>query len=754
MHLIIINQQHSLSDLLKQFATIQRRVKITTINSFEEIKDFDTEQTLVFFISSELNTKQTNILLKNLSLYPIVFIGDYNKNVDTLFLAGLLAQFNIQTLELLPLDTTLSGLLQHYKYIKDLQRFKKNYNRYIDSPTDNIKSTYVNLKKAEQLKQSAQYDFLTEIPNRMYFHELMLRQISRAKRFNKPFFTFIIDVDHFKVVNDTYGHDVGDALLKEIAGRLQKSLRMMDICARLGGDEFAVILTDNINIKTINAIAKRLLCTLSNPYSIAHQNIIISVSIGIARFDCKNMDFNILMKNADFALYAAKSNGRNRIEHFESELSVIQNRFHKVETALRKALEKDEIFMVFQPILDLQSEEVVCFEALARWQSSELKESLFPDEFIKVAEKAGIMLQLTQRILHLVCKQITEWQAMQIMTPVSINFSTIDIIQKNFGESFHKTVKSYGLTEQCIKLEITETALMENFAKVNTQMQHLRKLGYCISIDDFGTGYSSLSSLRYLTVDYIKIDKTFIQSMFLDTNSMQIVRAVIDLAKQLGISTIAEGVESPEAEGFLRQWGCRFGQGYYFEKPLKSCDVTKYIQVHIKKYQHAKGAVVRKVILHANSVITLAQNMNNQLAALLGYSELLLQKLPALTDEYNVLRSVHIAIEEGLNVMLALIDKMQLLKSDCHKGKLTKQAGFQMLKNYVAEAGNRMFRCLVQLEYGVLPIIKHDIQVSDDCKPHIHSLFGLVIYLKSVNENLLHFDANLNNDNIIGVRNR
>ena len=438
---------------------------------------------------------------------------------------------------------------------------------YIGVQTD-LRALEESRTKAEYL---AYHDTLTRLYNRVSFEEFLERTLLSAQRERTKFAVLFIDLDRFKIINDTLGHDIGDRVLIQAAKRLQVILRKSDVISRWGGDEFVVILNDTLTETYVAKIARKIVDEIKKPISVDHHNLNVTASIGIALYPENAKDANTLIKYADSAMYQAKESGKNSFYFYTSVLSdEIQERL-QIDLALQNAIEKNEIYMVFQPQYLLKSKQVVSLEALVRWENDMLG-FVPPDKFIPIAEENGFITTLGYFIFEESCKKYKEMKNAGVaLERVAINVSTIQFRQTDLVYEFLSILERYELKTSEIEIEITERFFMENTENNIKILQEFQDYGFAISIDDFGTGYSSMSYLKRLPVDTIKIDKSFVDDIGLGNRQDDaIVDAIIALATTLHYTIIAEGIETEEQEDFLTTYGCDIGQGYLFSKPVKS----------------------------------------------------------------------------------------------------------------------------------------------------------------------------------------
>ncbi len=415
----------------------------------------------------------------------------------------------------------------------------------------------------------ATHDELTGIPNRSLLLDRLKHGLTRAKRQNHTLAVFFVDLDNFKTINDSLGHDVGDLLLKEATERLKNCIRDSDTLARLGGDEFVALIVD-VSLEKINAIATRMVDTLAASFNIQDKNLFVSASIGISLFPSDGEDSITLLKNADTAMYRSKENGRNQYQFFEEEMKVVAFQRMTLDTGLRVAIDSDQFAICYQPQIDIQTNEMIGAEALLRWQSPHLGE-VSPAHFIPIAESRGLIGKIGEIVFDKVLRQIKSWQSNGFYVPkISINISAHQLKSDNFLPYISKHLSTIGVEASCICLEITEGVILNDIHCVQNSLKQLEEMGVSISIDDFGTGYSSLAYLKKLPLHELKIDKSFVDGIDKDFNDCAIANAIIQLSKALGLHVVAEGVETESQLNILKNLGCDVVQGYYFHKPLKA----------------------------------------------------------------------------------------------------------------------------------------------------------------------------------------
>jgi len=438
------------------------------------------------------------------------------------------------------------------------------------------------VKRARQrLDYLAHFDPLTGLPNRTLLNDRVTQALTHARRMQTRVGLVFLDLDNFKLINDTLSHALGDELLKVVAGRLTTCIREEDTAARLGGDEFVVMLANLGHGQAAAQVAEKILKALETPVTIAAHEIFISTSIGISIYPDHAQQTDDLLAAADAAMYHAKKQGKNNYQFFTAEMNAEAKAYIKLEKHLRRALERDELALHYQPQIELESGRVIGMEALLRWNNSELG-MIAPFDFIPLAEETGLIVPIGAWVLQAACVQAAKWRQSGYSLKIAVNLSSRQFLCG--GDDLLTTVlqalEYSGLPPQMLELEITESILMQHLETTLAILEQLKAQGISISIDDFGTGYSSLSYLKRFSIDTLKIDKSFINDIATDANDKAIVAAVIAMAQQLNLKVVAEGVENREQSAFLRGLGCHSVQGYYFSKPLSVELAAVFLQDH------------------------------------------------------------------------------------------------------------------------------------------------------------------------------
>ncbi|WP_020406053.1 putative bifunctional diguanylate cyclase/phosphodiesterase [Hahella ganghwensis] len=461
--------------------------------------------------------------------------------------------------------------------------------------------------RASNLKLSyiAYHDNLTGLANRHTFGVFLQKTISAAKRHDYKVALLYIDIDGFKQVNDTLGHEAGDKVLREIAERLNSVLRSEDIVAdfasysqhitstkvsRIGGDEFAIVINHLQQPQHAGAIAERLITTMHPPFYVGKENFQLGASVGISLFPNNGSDAQELLKCADIAMYQSKRKGRNRFEFYDRSIDEEAFRKHKLTQDLRLGLQTHRLELHYQPQIRTLDEETVGYEALLRWHHPE-EGYISPVVFIPLAEECGLINQVGEYVVHEVCRQYREWLDQDVAPKkIAVNISPFQFSEKcNMADYISRTLNLFNLPGNMLELEITETAIMQSNRIHMAQLEALKELGLSIAMDDFGTGYSSLASLRDLPIDQLKIDKSFVQRIEDDPQGQGIIKAIIAMARELEIEVVAEGVETKGQLQFLRQHACSVVQGYYFSKPLNADATFTYLTHRHSLTKHQEG---------------------------------------------------------------------------------------------------------------------------------------------------------------------
>ena len=437
-------------------------------------------------------------------------------------------------------------------------------------------------KDEERIQFLANHDALTSLPNRAMFSEVLNLAIQNGHRYKRSFAVLFIDLDRFKIINDTMGHDTGDKLLKEMGTRLSETVRSSDVVARLGGDEFVVLVQEVSDAKQVDAVARKILSALVEPMTMQGQECRVTASIGICMFPADAQDEKALMKNADIAMYRAKEDGKNTYKFYSEETNVHTFERMALETSLRRGLERNEFFLHYQAKLDLHTQRITGVEALVRWQHPELG-MVPPMQFIPLAEETGLIVPIGKWVLNTACAQNVAWQR-EGLPPLcmAVNLSARQFADENLLEDIAAALKSTGLQPELLELELTESMVIQNTERAGKILAAIKKMGVRLAIDDFGVGYSSLTHLKRFPIDTLKVDRSFIRDLPQDLEDKAICEAIIAMGKSLNLTVVAEGVETLEQQTFLQDHNCDEMQGFLFSKPIPSDQFAELLRQRIQ----------------------------------------------------------------------------------------------------------------------------------------------------------------------------
>jgi diguanylate cyclase (GGDEF)-like protein len=475
--------------------------------------------------------------------------------------------------ELALLGQTFDGMVTSFKVSIDKLRSGENELRKArDELETRVDERTLALATAnKELERLAMHDPLTNLPNRALLLLRLQQAIERSQQQRSTFAMLMMDLDRFKEVNDTLGHDVGDELLVKVSARVSKLLRKTDTVARIGGDEFAIVLSDVTQEQAVS-IAEKIGACLSSEFVVANHKFNIGCSIGVAMFPEHGVDSSVLLKCSDLAMYVAKRNHLNHVAYDAAEYQQSESKL-SLHTSLQTAIEQDELLLHYQPKVDFRTGALIGVEALVRWQHDD--HLIYPDKFIPYAEKTGLIRNLTKWVLNAALKQQSKWRSVGENLKMSVNLSFRDLDDHSLIDYISESLDHWQIDPEDLVLEITETSVMEDPNRTMEILRQLDEMGLGISIDDFGTGYSSLMYLKKLPVDEIKIDRSFVSDLLSNSDSLVIVRSIIDLAHNLGMSVTAEGVETLEVWEKLSSLGCDISQGYYSGPPMSSEDLVR-----------------------------------------------------------------------------------------------------------------------------------------------------------------------------------
>jgi len=439
------------------------------------------------------------------------------------------------------------------------------FNQMLDKIQDRDNAVGTELKDKEiaerRLDRLAHYDVVTHLPNRHFFNRSLAISASQADPGDVKFGLMFIDLDNFKMVNDTLGHHIGDILLHHVAEILKETVRGDDIVARLGGDEFGIILSNLEHAENAAVIARKIIARISTPAILDGHKVIVGASIGISFFPTDADDIETLMQNADTAMYHAKAQGKNNFQFFNDEMRVrVQNRMN-IENDLRQAVEGKQLYLEYQPQFDIHTRSIHSVEALLRWQHPILGR-ISPDQFITVAEESGLIIPIGEWVFRTACQQAKSWRAQGLQLTIAVNISSRQFHESSLFQKFNDILSDVGADASWIELEITEGALLDTSDLMTRKLNAFTNIGFKLAIDDFGTGYSSLSYLKLFPINKIKIDRSFIEGIPHDLNNNAIARAIIAMGNSLNMQVIAEGIETEQQALCLLAYGCNLGQGF------------------------------------------------------------------------------------------------------------------------------------------------------------------------------------------------
>ena len=495
-------------------------------------------------------------------------------------------------------DDALTGLAQsfewhctgqdgHYFYSEvSLNRFDVSGTPWILAIVRDITER----KEAEEkLLHQANFDSLTELPNRLLAMDRLSQSVKQAHRIKRKMALMFIDIDHFKKVNDSLGHAAGDKLLVEVSKRLISCIREGDTAARLGGDEFLVILNDLGHLLESEFVVKRILTELAEPYVIESRELYLSASIGITGYPNDSDDPTILLRNADTAMYLAKESGRNTYRYYTPELNKRAQARIDTESRLRKALDRNEFCLHYQPQIDIQLNKLIGAEALLRWDNKDLG-LVQPDQFIPLAEDIGMMPEIGDWVLRQACQDALNWR-LKVNLPlrVAVNVSPTQVQGKKFHQTVADIMEDYCVPSDLMELELTESLLIDDNPEVSQTLIALHEMGICLSLDDFGTGYSSLSYLKKYPFDVLKIDRSFVSNLIDNVDDAALCQAIIAMANSLNMAVVCEGVETKAQLDHLRSHGAQYAQGFYYSKPLPVTEFETFMLIWNIKHQSKAG---------------------------------------------------------------------------------------------------------------------------------------------------------------------
>lgn len=463
----------------------------------------------------------------------------------------------------------------------ELEGRVKERTRQLEYTNQELVQEIIERKRVQaQLLEMALYDALTGLPNRSLLMERLEQELKHTSTESSyQFAVLFLDCDRFKIINDSLGHFIGDELLIAIAHRFQDCLRDVDTIARLGGDEFAILIPDIQHISGATQIAQQLLKALSQPFQLSRWQVFIGASIGIVLGQSSYTQPEHLLRDADTAMYRAKALGKSQYQIFDAAMHDAALKLLYLETDLRRAVKQQEFVLHYQPIVMLDTGKIVGFEALLRWQHPQ-QGLIAPGEFIAIAEETGLIVPIGEWVIEIACRQLRDWQQQGLADrdfTISINLSVRQFVQSDLIRQIDRILAETQVNPRNLKLEITESIILDNTATIANTLKSLRAREIHLSIDDFGTGYSSLSYLHAFPVDSLKIDRSFIQGLNQNSETLGLVPAIANIAKAMSMSVVAEGIETPEQLAQLRRLNCELGQGYLFSRPVPAEQATELL---------------------------------------------------------------------------------------------------------------------------------------------------------------------------------
>ena len=474
------------------------------------------------------------------------------------------------------------------------------------------------LENQQRLDRLAHHDQLTGLPNRLFLSAHLPVAMEEAKRTKLAFAVLFLDLDRFKHVNDTHGHETGDKLLQAVAQRVKDAVRADDIVVRMGGDEFVILLVGIKSTEQVNETASRITTALNSPIVIDGKPLVTTCSVGVSIYPRDGEDVGSLLRHSDTAMYQAKERGRNNFQVFSPIMDRKLKERVAIEASLRAALDAAHIDVHYQPLIEVETRRVVALEALARWNDPE-EGYISPARFIPVAEETGLIVPLGDFVLRRVASDMAKWREQGAsLVPVAVNVSAGQLLRANLRKQIEELTKAHALSPSLLQIELTESAMFERLESRQSEsnedtVKDLRALGVRVAIDDFGTGYSSLSYLKRWRVDYLKIDRSFVRDLATDTNDHAIVCAILAMAKHLKISVIAEGVEAWSQLEMLRKLGCRYAQGYLFAEPAPAAKAREFLSGRRLGLTHMETDVLKAA--NANTSIGLDSHSKPHLVA-------------------------------------------------------------------------------------------------------------------------------------------
>jgi diguanylate cyclase (GGDEF)-like protein/PAS domain S-box-containing protein len=432
-------------------------------------------------------------------------------------------------------------------------------------------------KLAEQrIAHMAHHDALTGLPNRVLLRDRIQQAIAQAHRNGAQLSVLFLDLDRFKTINDSLGHQLGDRLLQSVASRILVCVREGDTVARVGGDEFVIVIPGIVAAGDASAVAAKILEVLASAFHLHGNDLHVNASIGISLYPADGADAETLMRNADTAMYHAKDSGRANYQFFTQHMNIAAQQRLSLENALRRALENDEFELHYQPLFDLRDRSITGFEALLRWSPAG-REMVMPSEFIGAAEESGLIVAIGEWVLREALRAAHAWQSPGRALMIAVNVSALQLSRPSFVERLRRLIEETGIDPALVELEVTEGVIIEGAGDARESLDHIAALGVGLAIDDFGTGYSGLAYLKRLPIDTVKIDQSFVRDLTVDPDDAAIVTAIVAMSRSLGVDVVAEGVETEDQVTELKALGCYRAQGYLLARPMNAAAITKLL---------------------------------------------------------------------------------------------------------------------------------------------------------------------------------
>ncbi len=514
-------------------------------------------------------------------------LGYTREELLTSGLADIDAQWSPEELgqEMQKIKTTGNALFTTRHYVKGGQiidvEISVNYMPATNQFFSFIRDITERRRTEEKILYLATHDTLTGLPNRSMFSQLLNHAIPAAQRYQRQFAVLFIDLDRFKIINDTLGHEAGDQLLQEIATRLKQSLRASDVVARQGGDEFVILIEEVSDLSQVATVAHKILTSIVKPVTLMGQECHITASIGICMYPKDAEDGESLIKNADIAMYLAKEEGKNNYQFYSKDIQAKSLERQSIEANLRFALERNELSLHYQAKVDFKTNAITGVEALLRWQNPYLG-SVTPTQFLPVAEETGLIVSIGKWVMKAACAQNVAWQQQGLPAVcMAVNLSLLQLMDDNLIDDIRTALNDSGMAPNLLELEITESMVMHNPTQMITVLAKIKSLGVRLALDDFGTSYSSLSKIKHFPIDTLKIDRSLIRNVPQDAEDKAITAAIIAMGKALSLTVVAEGVETVEQMNFLKDHSCNEMQGYYFSKPIIPEQFADLLRKHI-----------------------------------------------------------------------------------------------------------------------------------------------------------------------------